>query len=80
MASINDWLTRCANHWAASRCNRVRARLYAPVFSDNVPSNTRLFFGKKSGCVSINRFTADSNERSGFIRCDTSIHSTTLVM
>ena len=80
VASINDWLTRCANHSAAFRCKRVRARLYDPDDSDNVFSNTRLLRGKKSGCVSINRFTADSNEPSGFIRCDTSIHNTTLVV
>ena len=80
VASINDWLTRCASHLAASRCKRVHARLYDSVRFDNVFSNTRLLCGEKSGCVLINRFTDDSNVRSGFLRVDTSLHNTTLVM
>ena len=76
-----DSFGQVANHCAASRCKRLRARLYPPVPWDNARFCTRWWFcGKNSGGSSINRFTAAANDRSGFIRCDTSIHNTTLVV
>ncbi len=50
------------------------------VIPNDLAACQRLLAEQARLIAADNRFTADSNERSGFVRCDASVNNTTLVV
>jgi hypothetical protein len=78
--SLSERQTRSAKNSTASRGSRCRAALYAAVFSDKVPSRTRLLFGNRRAAEPSTSFTVAARDKPPPSRWRVSIHSVTSVV